>query len=347
MKNRFRLNLIVAFVLVLAISSGGYAFTYGTASETIDIGEPTGDIATSNTTETQPDWEAVLTPVNDAIIYRPNAIGDEAIVTEQYPVTGEHWDKVDEESSDGDGTYVGTLNNNWEEDLYNIPDHSTQTAAGTINYIKVYMIGRVTAPSTQDSAYIHIKTNGVEYNGNSENLTVSYVAYSHQWNYNPNTESAWTWGEIDDLQIGVGLRRPDVAEYARCTQVYAEVNFDAPLLTASVPTGDLFTVTPNADYTGDFSVKVYLVNTGNLTGAYQSLAMNIYLEGSVEAGQTPNYRTLTLENGVAAFWLDSAGGDDRTLSVNGGTYTLTSREPSEWDADCAVIPEFYCEVTQR
>ncbi|MFC2048526.1 hypothetical protein ACFLSK_03765, partial [Chloroflexota bacterium] len=67
----------------------------------------------------------------------------------------------------------------------------------------------------------------------------------------------------------------------------------------------------------------------------------------LESGKTPNYRTLTLENGVAAFTLIDGGSDNHTLSVTGGTYTLTSREPLEWEADWTVTPELYCEVTQR
>ena len=338
---------MIAFMIALTLSSGVYAHAFSTAVETIAVTSPTGDIATSNETATQPDWESVLDTISDTEYFDPNAAGGETLITDQYPASGAHWDKVSETSPDGDSTYVTTDSNNWEEDLYNIEDHSTQTAAGTITYVKIYAEARVTANATQSNLYIHIKTNGVEHNGSEQTLTLSYATYSYQWNNNPQTGQAWTWDEIDILQIGVGIRRPDVAEYTRVTQVYAEVGFEAPPLSGNTSTDNLFTVTPNADYTGDLSVKVYLVNTGNLTRAYQSFNMNVYLEGSVEAGQTPNYRSLTLENGVAAFWLDNAGSASRTLSVTGGTYTLTSREPSEWEADWTVTPEFYCEVTQR
>ena len=347
MKNRFK--LIVAFMLALTLSGGVYAHAFSTAAETIGIAEPTGDIATYNATapETQPGWTDILIPVNDTIIYRPNAAGDETTIVDQYPVTGEHWDKVSENISNGDSTYVATDSNAWQEDLYNITDHSTQTAAGTINYVEVYMVSRVTANATQTSAYIHIKTNGVEYNGTAENMTTSYDTYSYLWDINPQTGQDWTWDEIDALQIGVGLRRPAVGESARCTQVYAEVDFDAPLLSGNVPTGDLFEVSPHPDYTGDLAVKVYLVNTDNLTKAYKNLDVELYLTGSVEAGKTPNYRLLTLENGVATFKLEDGGSDNHTLSVTGGDYTLNSREPNEWEAGWTVTPELYCEVTQR
>ncbi|MFC1932542.1 hypothetical protein ACFLXU_02785 [Chloroflexota bacterium] len=345
MKNRF--HIIIALILALIISGGVYAYTYSTASGTMYIAEPTGDIATSNTTETQPDWESVLVPVNDAVFLRPYAAGDETQISDQYPVAGEHWDKVDEESSDGDDTYIVSGNTTWEEDLYNITDHSTQTAGGTINYVTVYMVCSSTANATQSNAYIHIKTNGVEYNGTTDNTTIDYTTYWHQWDNNPQTDNPWTWDEIDALQIGVGLTRAGVSEFTRCTQVYAEVDFDAPPLTGSISTGDLFMVYPHTDYPGDMAVKVYIINTGDLTNAYKYLNMEIYLEGSVEAGETPNYRLLTLQNGMAAFTLIDGGSDNHTLSVTGGDYTLTSREPQEWEEGWTVTPEFYCEITQR
>ncbi len=343
-----KLFLMITLMITLLLSSGVYAHAFGTATNTFYITDPTGDIASSNETGTQPDWEFVLTPVTDTEYFDPDAAGDETTITDQFPVTGEHWDKVSELSPDGDSTYVATGSSAWQEDLYSTDNYTTQTAAGPINYVRVYMEVRSTTDNiTQTSAYVHIKTNGVEYNGTSQTLTSSYATYLYQWNDNPQTASAWTWDEVDALQIGVGLRTPNVDEPTRCTQVYAEVSFDAPPLTGNTPTGNLFTITPNADYTGDLAVKVYLVNTGNLTRAFQSFNVEAYLEGSVEAGQSPNYRTLTLENGAATFWLDNAGSANRTLSVTGGTYTLTSREPLEWEADWTVTPEFYCEVTQR
>lgn len=340
--------LVLAFIIALSISGGVYANAYTSASDTIAIAMPTADMATSNVTGTQPNWNSVLTPVTDAITFRPNAAGDETGINEQYPVTGEHWDKVAEETADNDGTYVATDTNVWQEDLYNITNHSTQTAGGTINYVKVYMVGATTVNTTGTTAYIHIKTNGVEYNGSEEVLSIDYTTFSNQWNTNPQSGQPWTWNEIDNLQIGVGLRRPDGSEFAKCTQVYAEIEFEAPPLSASTPTGGLFVITPNPSYTGDLAVHVYLANTENLTKAYQSLNIRLYLEDSLEAGKTPDYRLLTLQNGMAAFTIVDGGSDNHTLaSVSGDNYTLYSRHIAEWDTGWTVTPELYCEVTQR
>ena len=123
---------------------------------------------------------------------------------------------------------------------------------------------RVTDNATQPTAYVHIKTNGEEHNGTSENLTTSYETYLYSLDKNPQTTTDWTWDEIDALQIGVGLRRPksdDANESTYCTQVYTEVDFKAPLLSGNTPTGPLFEVVPHAEYNGDLVVNVYLVNT--------------------------------------------------------------------------------------
>jgi len=338
---------MVAVGLAVIIAGGAFAYTWTNRGLIISIGEPTGDIATANATLTQPDWDDVLIPVPDTIIYRPDAAGDKTEIANQFPDSGAHWHKVDEDTADGDSTYIATADNKWKKDLYNIPDHSTQTAAGPIFYNKLYMVVRAEDTPTQTSAQTFIKTEGKEKKGDEETVTANYTAYSYQWDTNPETTDNWTWAQIDALQIGVQLRDADDAIPTRCTQIYTEVSFEAPPLTGSTATGDLFEITAHDDYSGDLLVRVYLTNTGNVTKAYQSLNMELYLEDSVEAGETPNYQLFTLENGVAIFNLVGITGGSYTLSVTGGDYTLTSREPDEWDEGWTATPELYCEVTQR
>ena len=339
--------IITALVAVLALSSGIYAYTYTTGLGTIGITDPTGNIATSSTAASQPDWGLVSTPVTDTEIFRPNAGGDKTGIDAQFPATGEHWDKVDEATPDDDDTYVASNSPAWKEDLYNIPDHSTQTVGGTINYVEVYMESRATANTTQTSADVQVKTNDLEDSGPAENVTTSYATYSYQWSDNPQTGSDWTWSQIDALQIGVELRQPAGGAFTRCTQAYTEVSFEAPPLTDNTPTGDLFEITPHTDYSGDLQVRVYLTNTASLQKVYDYLNMELHLESSVEAGETPDYQLLTIENGVATFNLVGISGGSYTLSVAGGTYRLLSRHIPEWEAGWTVTPGLYCEVTQR
>ena len=347
MRSKTKSYLIIGVLLALAISTSSYASAFVTGAATMNISNPAGDIATSNTTVSQPDWSPVLDDVNDTFTFRPGSAGDETGVTSQFPDSTAHWDKVDDVTSDGDATYIVTNANTWQEDLFNVPDHDSQFTGGTINSVTVYVVARVTANSSQDNLYVHIKTNGTEYNGATENVTLTYGTYSNQWTVNPQTGANWTWSEIDALQIGTGLRRPVVGDFVRATQIYAVVDFDAPSLTGSSSTGDIFTFTADWTYTGDLAVNVYLLNTENLTKAYQGLNMRLYLEGSVEATLIPNYEVLSLDNGFVSFWIDGGASGNKTLSITGGDYTLFSRDVAEWQTDYSITPQMHIEVTQR
>ena len=339
-------RLMAVVIVALAITGGGYAFTYVSATTAVDVNVAGAVIATCEPAPAgdQPDWNSILGYIGIETI-RPNAAGDETLISLQLPASGEHWEKVDEATSDDDGTVVYTNSVSWQEDLYNITDHSTGT--GTITSVKVYVECRSMVSPTQTNAYVHIKTGGTEYNGSEETTTTSYGTYSYQWDTNPQTLAAWTWAEIDALQIGVGLRQPTSGQFTGCTQVYAEVGYDTIELCGDVPTGDLFDIIPNASFTGDLAVKVYLTNTGALVKAYQYLNIKLYLDGSVEAGETPNYQLLTLDNGEVTFNLKDYAPGTYALSVTGGSYCLISTDPSEWEGGYSVTPELYCQVIQR
>jgi len=68
-------------------------------------------------------------------ILRPNAVGDATGIDTQSPVTGEHWDKLDETIADDAGTYISTSSTSYQQDLYNLTDH---TGDGPINSVTVH-----------------------------------------------------------------------------------------------------------------------------------------------------------------------------------------------------------------
>ena len=218
--------------------------------EVIDIGGGDGDVklATfSNTVTDTFDDETKIASKSDIVVtggqvkltsaggtetLRPDAAGDEENIN---GVTGDgsgtHYTVVDEATPDGDTTYVEDNHPGYRKDLYNITDHSV--GSGTINYITVYARCKATGAPTQASLKIAIKagqgTGAPDTDSESGPITVttSYASYSEQWNTNPKTSAAWTWDEIDALQIGVKVRRAANGVYTRCTQVYVVVNYDA------------------------------------------------------------------------------------------------------------------------
>ena len=168
------------------------------------------------------------------------------------------------------------------------------------------------------------------------------------YNVNPATGQQWTLDEINGLQAGITLKGSKNNQAAYCTQLYVQVTYQIQGVTlGGVPLGDLFKITPNADYTGDLLVKIYLMNTNDLIKAYQYLNMTVYTTNSLEAGETPNYKVLSLENGVVEFNIMGGMATYYKVSVTGGSYSLISNNPANWGSGYTVTPEFYCEVTQR
>jgi len=133
-------------------------------------------------------------------------------------------------------------------DLYALPASS---GSGTINSIKVYI--RVGGINSVDYEIL-IKTHSTIYSHAVDNVTVGWETHSHTWSTNPNTSAAWTWAEIDALQIGVGLFNGQAAPVS-CTQIYVEVDYDgssAPTVTTqAVSSIGTTTATGNGNITDD------------------------------------------------------------------------------------------------
>jgi len=157
-------------------------------------------------------------------IFRPNAGGTTTELTRwpgaAPPDPNENYKLVDEETPDDFSTMVYRGVESYALDTYNIPDHSE--GSGTINHVKVYC--RMENDTAKGK--VAIRTHSTEYYGNEETLTSSWTTYSKQWDTNPNTGSAWTWDEIDALEVGVALKASATAS-GRCTQVYVEVDYTA------------------------------------------------------------------------------------------------------------------------
>ena len=162
---------------------------------------------------------------------RPNAAGDEENIPLSTSGAGNHWADVDEAVKDDDTTRVYNTTTTWQRDLYNLPAHSV--GSGTINSITVYGYFRRSTSQDQTSGKIAIKTGGTAYEGTAFDFALPdiYVIKSETWNTNPNTSAAWTWDEIDALQIGIVLRRSHSASGSSCscTQLWIEVDYTPPV----------------------------------------------------------------------------------------------------------------------
>ena len=158
---------------------------------------------------------------------RPNAAGTYTQFPYQYPTSGSHWDKVDEETSDeGSTVIIASDSTSWYKDSFNFANITIPENA-TIKSVTVY--NRVSSLGSGARAGYHqtlIRTHSTDYFGTTNRPPTSYTTYSTTYTANPYTGQAWTVEEVNALQIGIYAR----ATYHNgnywdldCTQVYVVI----------------------------------------------------------------------------------------------------------------------------
>ena len=193
----------------------------------------------------------VLVPVRPAMaldsILSPSS-DDTSLL--QLAMTGgsTHWNQVADES---DGTYVAYTSStgaDWLTDRYNLADSSL---SGTILSLTVHI--RVGRPhnwyTTEAGARTYLRTGtGVESYGAAQTIPDpsmtslwSWAEYSTTYTAIPGTSSAWTWADINNLQVGVSLKRSGTTisqlggttnTETRCSKVWVTVEYKPPFTIA-------------------------------------------------------------------------------------------------------------------
>ena len=186
---------------------------------------------------------------------RPNADGDVIELINNNFNQVNNWSYVDEEVADDFTTNVFGAG----LDLYNLPAHS---GSGTINKITVY--ARIYTGAVDDYARIAIKTGTTtDYSGNLTTAVETWENKSYEWAVNPDTEVAWTWSDIDDLQIGIECII--TSNYSSCTQLYVEVDYTPSSPSASVsgsPSGS-----PSSSISGSASSSISSSASSSISGS--------------------------------------------------------------------------------
>ena len=174
-----------------------------------------------------------LRPTIASEILRPNGEGDLSGIDAGW---GEpppnHWMNVDEEVPDEDETCVINTAYYYRTDLYTIPNPT----AGVYDPKRVTIHARIRRQGGY--AFVHlakiaVKTHDTLYETEQMNQ-FGEVYEQRAWTLdkNPSTDEPWTLEEIADFQIGISLRRYrgiGWGSYGYCTQLYAEVEYYAPL----------------------------------------------------------------------------------------------------------------------
>lgn len=129
------------------------------------------------------------------VILRPNAAGTyQAWSTFGSPPS--HWQGTSDSS---DFTGVST-NNTTSKETENLADSSD---LGAINSVTAYMRARASGIGEAETAAIIWRTDRTDYESSPLTITRGVFAnYYEQRTTNPSTSSAWTWAEVNTLEIG-------------------------------------------------------------------------------------------------------------------------------------------------
>lgn len=159
----------------------------------------------------------------------PNA--DESVTMSQYGSGTGNYGRINETTQD-DTNGVTTSSTSGQADLYGLPNPSQ---SGTINSVTVHFRARWTFNgSIVASSYgaPQVRIGGTTYSATAQGLGSTFKGYSRAWSTNPNTESAWTWQNINDLIVGLRMnagtygdaKNPTVGA-AYCSWLYVVVDY--------------------------------------------------------------------------------------------------------------------------
>lgn len=159
----------------------------------------------------------------------PNA--DVSVGMGQYGFGTGNYGRINETTQD-DTNGVTTSSTSGKVDLYGLPDPSQ---SGTINSVTVHFRARCAYQGTllyQSYATPQVRIGGTTYSATAQALGSTFQNYSRAWSTNPNTESAWTWQNINDLIVGLYMiagtygdtKNPTIGA-AYCSWLYVIVDY--------------------------------------------------------------------------------------------------------------------------
>lgn len=163
----------------------------------------------------------------------PNA--DVSVAMSQYGSGTGNYGRINETTQD-DTNGVTTSSTSGQVDLYGLPDPSQ---GGTINSVTVHFRARWDNTGTlinQSYATPQVRIGGTTYSATAQALGSTFQNYSRAWSTNPNTESAWTWQNINDLIVGLRMnagtygdaKNPTIGA-AYCSWLYVIVDYTEPV----------------------------------------------------------------------------------------------------------------------
>ena len=164
----------------------------------------------------------------------PNA--DVSVSMSQYGSGTGNYGRINETASDDTNGVTTSSINTSQLDLYGLPNPSQ---SGTINSVTVHFRARWNYTGTvinQSYAAPGVRIGGTTYSATTQALKNTFQGYSRAWSTNPNTKSAWTWQNINDLIVGIymnagayGDDKNPTTGAAYCSRLYVIVDYTEPV----------------------------------------------------------------------------------------------------------------------
>jgi len=204
------------------------------------------------------------------------------------------------DSNDGDSSYAsysGTSN-----DSYSEIDDTAQS--GAINSVQVFALARDTSGMGAADFTIGVKTNGSSYFSSGKSTGGSYSTFSGTlYNTNPQSGSAWTWSEINNL---VAIIDHTDSTALRVTELYVVIDYTSDSSAPSSVT-DLATNNPTSS-----SVTLTWTAPGDDGASGTATSYDVrYSTSTITEG---NWASATQATGEPA---PSVAGSSESFTVNG------------------------------
>jgi len=150
---------------------------------------------------------------------RPNAAGSWQLWS-TFGSGSAHYDRVADES---DLSGVEITNDNVKRETENL-ENTPQT--GTINHVTAYARAKATGKAKPEGMLIIWRTYSTDYESIKAGVShTDFTDVSEQRNTNPNTGLAWTWDEINLLQIGCQAQDLDATEKIQVSELWIVVDY--------------------------------------------------------------------------------------------------------------------------
>ena len=237
-----------------------------------------------------------------------------------YPGDICNFQEVDDTDADDDATYVYPHQEDNADDSYNFQDHTTGT--GNINWVRVYIRGKGDGCAVIPRFYDGTTYYEFGYTFSLKSWWETF--YATAYITNPVTGLAWTWDDIDNLQVGF---RSHGACGPKITQIYVEVDYESGNNPPNIPSN------PNpANHDTEIDINADLSWTGGDPDSGDTVTYDVYFGSSndppiVSVGQSDTIYDPGTMNGNSMYYWKIVSKDNHDVTTWGPVWDFVTGIP--------------------